>query len=246
MTRTSALSYPIHRRLWGHNRIDLASGEVLVSPVEEPLLTMFDEAWVEECYRPLDWVSTDGGVVVDIGACVGVFAVWAVRQAGAGRVVAVEPTPSSARVLRENLARNRIESVTVCQCAVGGSRRRAPLFRRGPQAMNTLFRTDNYRSEFSVVDDVDVVTLDDLFDSCGIDRCDLLKLDCEGAEYEILAGASPATLAKVRAVVAEYHVGMNDGDPSALANLLEAAGFRVTVSGLRDEEGGLLHAVLDG
>ena len=241
VTRTSALCYPIYRRLRGQNRLDLASGEVLVSPVSEPLLTMFDEAWVEECYRPAGWTCGPDGVVLDIGACVGAFTLWAARRAGAGRVIAVEPTPSLAAVLRANIERNGIGFATVREEAVGGHRRRAPLFGRGPGAMNTLYTSDHYGSTFHSIGSVDVVTLDDLLE--GIERCDLLKLDCEGAEYEILAGASAHALASIRAVAAEYHVGMNEGDPDALARLLEDAGFRVTVSPLRDEEGGILHAV---
>ena len=37
-----------------------------------------------------------------------------------------------------------------------------------------------------------------------VDGCDLLKIDCEGAEFEILAEASDETLRRARRVVVEF------------------------------------------
>lgn len=243
-TRRSVVLYPARRRgRRPHNRLDVKGAGTLVSPVEEPLLTMFHETWVDGRYRPPGWTARPGGVVVDVGACVGVFTLWAARRAGAGRIIAIEPTPSLAQALADNVVRNRLESVTVREAALGGCHRRATIFRRGEQAMNTLFRTDTFNSDFVPVAEVEVLTLDEIFDQCAIDACELLKLDCEGAEYEILAGASTGTLRKVRAIVAEYHVGLNAGDPGSLGKTLEHAGFSVTIYPMIDEEGGHLHAV---
>jgi hypothetical protein len=87
-----------------------------------------------------------------------------------------------------------------------------------------------------------VATLDDVFTTLAIDRCDLLKLDCEGAEYEIIFGASNATLAKIRHIVAEYHVGLDEFGPSSLQRFLEQRNFAVTCFAPLDEESGYLHA----
>jgi hypothetical protein len=53
------------------------------------------------------------------------------------------------------------------------------------------------------VSDVASVTLDEVFAVHGIERCRLLKIDCEGMEYEILPGAG--VLDKVEYLAGEFH-----------------------------------------
>lgn len=246
--RTSALFYPLRRRLPRPvNRIVLTDGDSLVSPVEEPLLALFDEIWIRQSYLPAAWTSAPeapsaGPVVVDVGANVGVFSLWAARRLGAERVVAIEPSPRMASALRANLARNDVEHVTVLEVALGGERGEAALYRRGAEVMDTLFQRDNYGSDFESAGIVKIVTLEDVFTMLDIDRCDLLKLDCEGAEYEILFGVSDDTLAKVRHIAAEYHVGLNEHGPGSLQRFLEDRAFAVTCFAPLDEESGYLHA----
>jgi FkbM family methyltransferase len=241
--RTSLLLYPLRRRLPPHHqRLDLDSGDSLLAPPGDPLFTMFEEVWVDRRYLPRDWKRVDTPTVVDVGANIGVFTVWAARELGAGRIVAVEPDPEPARQLRDNLALNRIDDVAVLEAALGGERREATLYRRGSAAMNTLFPRDHYGSHFEIGKTVRVLTLDDVFERCNIERCDLLKLDCEGAEYEALFGASPDLLARIHHVVAECHVGLTDHDPDALQGFLEEHGFAVTRFPPLDEEGEHLHA----
>jgi FkbM family methyltransferase len=251
--RRSALSYPLRRRLPPRpkNRLVLTTGDSLVSPVEEPLLALFDEIWIRQSYLPAAWTSAPktgtglhggGPVVVDVGANVGVFSLWAARCLGAARIVAVEPSPRMARALLANLERNHVEHVTVLEVALGGQRREAVLYRRGAEVMDTLFQRDNYGSHFEPTGTVKIVTLEDVFTDLEIDHCDLLKLDCEGAEYEILFGASDTALAKVRHIAAEYHVGLNEYEPTSVQRFLEGRGFAVTCFDPLDEESGYLHA----
>ena len=87
-----------------------------------------------------------------------------------------------------------------------------------------------------------VTTLDELLRRLGVARCDLLKLDCEGAEYEILYGASEETLRAIDAITAEYHVGLNEHTVAELVRFLESRGFIVTSTPLLDPEGGYLYA----
>jgi FkbM family methyltransferase len=241
--RRSVLLYPLRRRLpRPENRLKLRTGETLASPVGEPLLALFEEIWIRRSYLPAAWAPAPGPTVVDVGANVGVFSVWAARQLGAARVVAVEPSPRSAGALLANLERNGIENAIVLQVAVGGERRQATLYRRGPEVLDTLFQRDNYGSRFEPTGSVRVLTLDDLFTILDIQRCDLLKLDCEGAEYEVLFGASRDSLSRIRHIAAEYHIGLTDYGPELLQRFLEERDFAVTVFGLRDAEGGHLHA----
>lgn len=239
---SSLLLYPIRRRLpRPYNLLELRSGESFRSPPNEELTTIFDEVWVDQRYLPADWDPALRPTVIDVGANVGVFTIWAARYLGAERIVAVEPAPDTSRELRGNLERNSVEA-QVLEAAVGRTSGEATLHRRGAPARDTLFTTDRYGSRFEPTARVRLVTLDEVFSLFEIESCDLLKLDCEGAEYEILGAAGNETLASVRHLVAEYHVGLNDQRPHELRRLLEDNGFDVTVFPPLDVEGGHLHA----
>lgn len=216
----SILLYPVRRRLPPkQSRLDLRGGTSISAPANEPLLFLFREIWVDGAYDEALAASAGLATIVDIGAHVGLFSIRAASRWPGARIVAVEASPRSARYLRANVARNRLDRVTVMEAACGGSRRRAVLHRRGADMMSSLYAAGEG-------DEVDVITLDDVFRANGIERCDLLKLDCEGAEYEIILGAAPETLGRIGRIVMECHRGQ-EATPADLERHLVVSGFDV-------------------
>ena len=71
---------------------------------------------------------------------------------------------------------------------------------------------------------VECNTLDEIFNANQIECCQLLKLDCEGAELEILENSSPETLKRVRKIVGEYHGSYKLDD---LRQFLESHSFHI-------------------
>ena len=241
--RHSVLLYPLRRR-WPARvaRLDLLSGESIRADADEPLIPMFDEIWVRESYLVEALRDVHAATVVDVGANVGVFALWASRRLGAERIIAAEPDPHSAWRLLENLERNDVRGHSVVQVGVGGEPRDAVLYGRGERARNTLFTRDLYGSSFTPRAVVRILRLEDVFDLFAVNRCDLLKLDCEGAEYEILLQASPTVLERVDHIALEYHEGLDGRGPDELASFLDEHGFEVTRYPPLDVEGGHMHA----
>lgn len=130
------------------------------------------------------------GVVVDAGAHIGAFALAAAHAAPRGRVLAVEPGPRHAALLRENVARNGAANVDVIQAALG-------------DAVGTVGFASNehYSSGSTVAPDGDVrvqaTTLDRLVAERGVRRLDLVKADVEGSEPGLLRGGHD-TLRRLR------------------------------------------------
>ena len=56
-----------------------------------------------------------------------------------------------------------------------------------------------------------------------IETCDLLKIDCEGSEYQILPAVSKETFARIKNIAMEFH----EGRPDELRSWLEAGGFQI-------------------
>ena len=69
----------------------------------------------------------------------------------------------------------------------------------------------------------DSVTMDSLLRDLNIERCDFLKMDCEGAEYEILSSAPPTALRKIARIAIECH----DNRMQEALEILKRAGFAI-------------------
>ena len=144
-----------------------------------------------------DSLVRPGDVVLDCGAHHGFLTILLAGWAGAGgRVVAFEASPSSARILRENVARNGLEDrVTVEAKAVGAA---AGTLRMSEES-NAIALTGRRPAGVAVP----VVPLDDY----AALRPTLIKLDVEGFEIEVLRGARQV-LEGVPKLAIEVHVEM--------------------------------------
>ncbi len=151
--------------------------------------------------RALEWLLAPGDTVVDVGASTGIYSVRAARLVGpAGRVLALEPNPAMAALARANAAANGLGQVTVQEVAASDRAERAPLFehRGRPNAYGLVVRAPGTPS-FPVATD----TLDALVAAAGLERLAVLKVDVEGAEAAVLAGAASVLAAHRPAVIAE-------------------------------------------
>jgi FkbM family methyltransferase len=156
--------------------------------------------------------------IVDIGANVGFFTLFAASQNRSARIEAFEPVAANFARLKENIALNE------------GARIRANLQAAAAEPGKVriyLTPTDNAsgHSMYQVTDrfeEVEAVTLENVIGRFGADGCDLLKLDCEGAEYDIFKRLPADAFRKIGAVVMEYH---DEGQGREIEDILKANGF---------------------
>jgi len=144
-----------------------------------------------------------GATVIDIGAHVGIVAIYLARRYPGIRVLAYEPQPDNyARLLRNIAANGVAEQVIPHLLAVTGDGRDLAL--HGDGAINSGGWTA-YGTGGAVQTPIASTTLRDIFATYQVDRCAVLKIDCEGAEYEILQGAGDL-LGWVDYLAGEFHV----------------------------------------
>jgi len=140
-----------------------------------------------------------GSVVVDVGASLGSFSLYAAQQGA--KVLAYEPATYSFYLLSQNIRVNRLEGkIEPFELGVAGRAGKRTFF---------LTRFSPLSSFFSRRGDkiaVTCVTLQDIFEENHLKAIDLLKLDCEGAEYEILYRTPADILKKIKEIRLEYHV----------------------------------------
>jgi FkbM family methyltransferase len=165
--------------------------------------------------------------VVDVGANIGVFALYAAASVGT-RVFAYEPVDSTFAQLQANIAANGLENrITAYKMGVTGAREQR-LITVGAECspFSSIYSEGNNSDQ----QEIECLSLRDVFADNGIEHCDVLKLDCEGAEYEILYNAPDDVLGRVGRLCLEYHdqPGRPDFTGAALVRHLQKHGFRRT------------------
>ena len=174
-------------------------------------------------------VPLTDGLVVDVGANDGGWSQAVIDAVPTARVLALEPGDEPRRILEQRFAGE--SRVTVDGRAASDTTGRAVLNTTGHSHNSSLRKPVDARTQDSpdwqVVEsrEIETVALDDLID----EDVALLKIDVQGAEREVLAGAT-RTLARTRAVLIEItFVPHYEGDASfgELHGILTGHGFRL-------------------
>lgn len=167
-----------------------------------------DEVWNDGVY-PLLRAEVKDHIVVDIGANVGAFSVWAAK-AGAAKVWAYEPDPANVEQLTINLALNGLDNgvVTIVSAGVGAADADRWLGGEGATA-HLVDAPDSLVDESTRI--VQVRSLDQVLLRAG-ERL-IVKMDCEGCEHEALAAVDAGHLRRIDRLVMEYHDGGDDWRP---------------------------------
>lgn len=190
-------------------RVDLRDwcGALYLNPgAIEPVTTRF----LRGALRP-------GDVFVDVGANVGYFAILAGGWVGpAGRVIAVEPNPTLADLLTASVRLNMLEGVVApvrqAVAEVGGEQ--APLYLSndsGNTGLSSLTPSSGHLQSGTLsagnAINVTTTTLSELAKVHNLNRLDVLKIDVEGAEERVWAGATDVLQRlRPRFIICESHL----------------------------------------
>jgi FkbM family methyltransferase len=137
----------------------------------------------------------EGDVVVDVGAHIGRYTLISSKRVGSkGKVVAIEAHPSVSKMLNKNITLNQITNVTSLNNAVYSKETKIKLYDHRKQVDATIYNTvmTGRVSDQDAFVEVDANTLDNILQQNGIKAEDVnwLKVDVEGAELEVLRGAT--------------------------------------------------------
>lgn len=166
----------------------------------------------------------NNSVVIDIGANIGVFSVYIANKIKTPSVFSFEPSRKTFNQLIDNVRLNRFEKTIVpINCAVGGKRGTTKLYDAGISGVKSIYQTRNERK----FEPVRIITLEDIFVTNNIRKCDLLKIDCEGAEYEILSNCPNSIYKRISNIAMEFHEIIPGQNHLILVNLLKSKGFTV-------------------
>ncbi len=184
------------------------------------------EACIWDLYtRDQNLVRSAPLVVIDIGAHIGTFSVSTAVRYPNSRVYSYEPLKANYDLLVSNVEGNHLNRVFPKMVAVSGKKGTAVLH---VSSENTGGHSMFYSGGTEVK--IETIPLAEVFSSNGLSRCDLLKMDCEGAEYDILFSAPDEVLKSIRNMVLEYH-NLDGFTCKDIVSHLERNGFAVEFVG---------------
>jgi len=168
-----------------------------------------------------------GDIVLDVGANIGWYSLILAKCKPGLNIYAFEPDTLNYRLLTDNIALNKINSVVAINHAVSNNTGSATLYKYDEKNLgrHSILPIFNGKSE-----SVTTVTLDDFMKENNISdkTVRLLKIDVEGFEGNVLKGAL-STLPKIKYIIHEFSPDlMNHGDtaPETLINMLFENGFK--------------------
>lgn len=143
--------------------------------------------------------SLKGGIFVDVGAHIGKYTIMVGKGQNDGEIISIEADKENFEMLQRNIALNNLNNVHALNLAA---------FRENGEI--TFYKTVSpHTSGYSVYSKghecaikIRATTLDSVLSDFQFDRIDLIKIDVEGAEYDVLFGAKK-TLEKTKMVIFE-------------------------------------------
>jgi len=173
-----------------------------------PSIPVFAEVWHRRDYDVPRMQIRPNDIVVDIGANQGIFTCYAAYHGA--RVYAFEPFPQSFETLQDNVRSNGFEkNVTARPWAIGAQNGTANLIYTdmlgGVMNSINLAYCQKKNLDMQQLITVPCYTLAQIIEDMKIDRIRLCKIDCEGAELDILKQLTEKELRKIDSFVIECH-----------------------------------------
>ncbi len=146
-------------------------------------------------------------VIVDIGANAGFFSIFSAFRFPGARIFSYEPVPSNFRQLNRNAEMNPGARICCFSEAVYG---------HSGHVQISFDPDDSFTTAASVLEEAETqgrtiqvpcVTIPEIFNTNNLAKCDLMKIDCEGAEYEILYNCPEQYLKQISQLAIEVHGG---------------------------------------
>jgi FkbM family methyltransferase len=165
----------------------------------------------------------EGDTVIDIGAHIGRYTITSSKQVGdSGKVVAIEADPNNFQLLKRNIELNNLTNVLPLNYAVFSTKTKMKLYEQLASAKyNSLMLARAAESKNYV--EVNADTLDNILNQNGVNQVNWIKIDVEGAEFEVLKGSTETLSNENVSLFVEIH---NIEDPSHYDNIVDFLKYR--------------------
>ena len=208
-----------------HKNLKYNHHNISITYRDDSDLSVIDEFFVDKMYRSADQLIADcRQPILDIGAHIGMFPLYASILNPNIKIIALEPEPKNYKLLKENLKQNHCKNVLTKQKAI---------IHTNETTADLYLSEDNHNhSTIKIINKstkklrVPAITLEKLIVQNKLNKIGLLKMDIEGAEFEIIKNMDQGTWSKIQNMVIEYHESEQSKSPD-LENIIRSHGFSV-------------------
>jgi FkbM family methyltransferase len=176
-------------------------------------------------------VLKEGDVVIDLGCYSGLTSIAFSKAVGVtGKVVALEPDPLNLSAAKCNIARHsllsKIDNIVLLNNAAGAGRGVISFTSEGAMGSADTSVIGSYRgTSFEAI----CLGLQDIVDSCHLEKVDFIKMDIEGAESSVLGGAQGFFERYRPRLIVEPHIIDNVHSKTAVVSILRGYGYHCEV-----------------
>jgi FkbM family methyltransferase len=173
-------------------------------------------------------------IVIDVGAHIGTFSLLLSDRAPHGLIYALEPAEDTFEILEKNVIENKLDGKMIpCKIALYNNNSKVKLFHDehsgnwGHSIVSELSPT---------FEEVETITMDSFFYNHKIQHCNLIKFNCEGAEFKIIECTSDLTLNKIDTWIILFHEDLEtEGNRYNIIDRLKRNGFIVRLIRVSDD-----------
>lgn len=207
--------------------IKLRNGLMYLIFTETSQIVILNEIWNLGIYDELERFIHDNSIIIDIGANIGVFSIKASRLAKNVKVLSYEPFPKNFEILRENTKLNKLEEIVFPKKeAVAGRKGELELFFNPNDSGDVSSRQQKQKNQSQSIK-VPSITLEDIFRENDVETCDFLKIDCEGAEEEILLNTPRDLFSRIKSITLEWHYNLNKMTTDELGQFFKNMDYKI-------------------
>lgn len=198
-------------------RYKLITGNVEISIIFETIFLRL--------YNPKDFEIKENDIILDIGANIGIFSIFASKYAKNGKIYSFEPTPLTFKILNDNIELNNATNVKPLEIAIASKENIIDFYINETYSNTNSIFEEKWKKKIKV----NATTLDKIIKKNNLKKIDFLKMDCEGSEYDILFNCSDEILNIVNKISMEYHKLSDVYNQNTLKKFLENKGFKVKI-----------------
>lgn len=166
-------------------------------------IDILSEVLLEDQYD-LQQILKPGYTIIDIGGQAGFFSILSSKKIGKfGRIYTFEPFKPNFNQISKNMKINQVRNMEVENKAVSDKVGEVTLFiSKQNIGEHSLLKNLKNREGINVVS----TTLEEIIKKNRIKRVDVLKIDCEGSEYNILLNATRRVMKRIDTIILEQHI----------------------------------------
>ncbi len=165
-----------------------------------------DEVFIKRMYDKPGYEILPNDIVIDIGAYIGDFSIYAAKKAHLGSVLSFEPIGSLRKLVQTNTRLNAVKNILLFPFGLAAHSAVANFYIRTdkPAGDTSMYAGTSNKEHYETKTSL-VIAASNFFSVMKSIRPTYLKIDCEGSEFEILYSLPESFWSTIRVAIVEYH-----------------------------------------